>query len=375
MRPTYALIDLKNLKTNFLNIRKKVGNVRIMAVIKADAYGHGMEEVVKSLNSLKEKPEYYAVAIPDEGVEFRKLNVTQPILVLEPFDRMQVYKLIENDLTATVFSDMHLGILLEGTNKHRRENPDYKIKIHIKVDTGMNRLGIRYDKAVDFIRSLSFEENFKIDGIYTHFATSDEADKDFVFLQIKRFNSIISELKKDKINTGLIHAANSGAIIDIPESYYDMVRPGITMYGYFPSGNTSESVKLSPVLSLLSEVSSVQIIEPGETVSYGRTFTAKSRTKTVSVPIGYADGFNRKLSNKAKAIINGKLYPQIGNITMDRSMFNVYDDDVKIGDKVTLIGKEAGLEITANDWAQIIDTIPYEIMCAISRRVPRVYKD
>lgn len=374
MRPTYAVINLKKLKKNFLNIREKVGNTKIMAVIKADAYGHGIEEVVKALNSLKDKrPEYYAVAIPDEGVEFRRIKVDQPILVLEPFDVMQVYKLIESELIATVFTDKHLGILLEGTKKHRLENPGFRIKVHVKIDTGMNRIGIRFDEAIGFIRNLNRDKNFLIEGVYTHFAISDEKNKDFSMLQLKRFNSILTELKKDKIEIGIIHTANSGAILDIPESYFNMVRPGIAMYGYYPSRETSESIKLDPVMSLISEVSSVKIIEAGETVSYGRTFKASRRTKIISVPMGYADGFSRGLSNKAKAIINGKFYPQIGNVTMDRIMFNVFDDDIKVGDKVTLLGKEAGLEITAYDWAEILNTIPYEVMCNISKRVPRIY--
>ncbi|QQS38019.1 MAG: alanine racemase [Ignavibacteriales bacterium] len=375
MRPTYAVIDLNRLKKNFLGIREKAGKTKIMAVIKADAYGHGVEETVSTLNSLKDKrPEYYAVAIPDEGVEFRKLKVKQPILILEPFDVMQVNKLVEHDLIATVFTDKQQGILLEGTNKHRRENPDFRIKVHVKVDTGMNRLGIPYTEAFDFIKNLFFDKTFKIDGIYTHFAGSDEPDKEFTLLQLKRFNELITKLKKEKIHIDNIHAANSGALLDIKESYFDMIRTGIVMYGYYPSKETSESIKLNPVLSLYSEVSSVKIIQKGETVSYGRTFTASKQTKIISIPIGYADGFSRGLSNKAKVIINGKLYPQIGNVTMDRIMVDVFDDDIRVGDKVTLLGKEAGLEITAYDWAEILRTIPYEILCGISKRVPRIFK-
>jgi alanine racemase len=375
MRPTYAVIDLKKLKSNFLNIRKKAGKRKIMAITKADAYGHGVEDVVKALNSLEDKsPEYYAVAIPDEGAELRNIGVKQPVLVLEPFDRMQVYKLIESNLIASVFTDLQLGILLEGTNKHRLENPDYKIKVHVKVDTGMNRLGVRYDEALDFIKNLSLDKNFEIDGIYTHFATADEIDKSFAMLQLERFNNILTGLKKEKISFGLVHAANSGAVLDLPGAYFDMVRPGLILYGYSPC-LTASPVKLEPVLSLYSEVSSVKTIMPGETVSYGRTFIAEKKTKIISVPIGYADGFSRRLSNKVNAIIKGKFYPQIGNIAMDRAMFDVFDDDIKIGDKVTLIGKEAGLEISAQDWADMLDTIPYEVLCGISRRVPRIYKD
>lgn len=373
MRQTKAIINLSILKRNFLNIRKKIGDTKIMAVIKADAYGHDLESTVSTLNSLKDKqPEYYAVAIPDEGVEFRTLLVKQPILILEPFDIMQVHKLVDYDLIATIFTDKHQGILLEGTNKHRRENPGFKIKVHVKIDTGMNRLGISFNEAFDFIKNLSYDKTFEIDGIYTHFAGSDEKNKDFTLLQLKRFNDIILKLKKEKIHVNHIHAANSGALLDIEAAYFDMVRTGIAMYGYYPSKETSESIKLEPVLSLYSEVSSIKTIEKGETVSYGRTFTASKRTKIISIPIGYADGFSRGLSNKAKVIINGKFYPQIGNVTMDRIMVNIFDDDIRVGDKVTLLGREAGLEITAWDWADILNTIPYEILCGISKRVPRV---
>jgi alanine racemase len=371
MRPTYALINLSNLKQNYLNIRKKVTRqrrIKVMAVVKADSYGHGVKETVKALNSLgKQKPEYFAVAFVEEAVELRNCGVKQPILIFEPVNNVGAELVIKNDLIPTVFTTNHLSILKSA--KHSSG----KIKVHVKVDTGMNRLGINFKETLDFISRLSLSKSFEIDGIYTHFATSDENNKSFAKVQLKRFNKLIAELKNKKIKYGLAHAANSGAILDMPETYFDMVRPGVSLYGYYPSQETTESIKLKPVMSIISKVASVKVIEKGDTVSYGRIFKAKRATKIISVPIGYADGYNRLLSNKAEAIIKNKKYPQIGRVTMDRIMFNVFDDNVKVGDKVILLGESGKLKINAWDWSKIINTIPYEVTCSISKRVPRIY--
>jgi alanine racemase len=372
MRPTKAIINLNYLKKNYLNIRKKVSGAKIMAVVKADAYGHDVKLVTELFNSLKDKkPEYYAVAVPDEGVELRELGIRQPILIFDPVDAKQVHKFLKYDLIPSVFTNADIKILL---SEKIRQNLKRKIKVHVKIDTGMNRLGVDYDKAVDFIKELSFNKNFIIDGVLTHFATSDVKDSSFAKLQIKRFDYVLSKLKEANINYGLAHAANSGAIIDFPEAYYDMVRPGISLYGYFPSHQTSESIKLYPVMSLISEVSTIKEIKRGETVSYSRRFKAKKSTKIVSVPLGYADGFPRALTNKATAIINGKYYNQVGTVTMDRIMFDVGKDKIKIGDKVVLLGNQNDKSINAWDWSDILGTIPYEITCGISKRVPRVAK-
>ncbi len=372
MRPTFAEINLSNLKQNFLNIRKKTKNKSIMAVVKADAYGHGVKTTVETLLSLKnKKPEYFAVAIPDEGIELRKYKVKQPILIFEPFNQNEAPIAFDYNLTATVFTEKHLSIL---QNSRKKLSSSKKLNIHIKVDTGMNRLGIRFDEAYEFIKKVSKNKNFILDGIYTHFATSDERDKQFANLQLKRFDTLITELNKNRINYGLAHTANSGAILDMPDSYYDMVRPGISLYGYYPSLETTESIPLAPVLSLVSEVASIKTIKKGETVSYGRKFTTDKKTKIISVPIGYADGFNRGLTNKATAIIKGNSYKQVGRVTMDRVMFDVKNDDIRTGDKVILLGKQKKLKIDAWDWGKILNTIPYEIICNISKRVPRVFK-
>ena len=373
MRLTKAIISIPNLKKNFLNIRKKVGKAKIMAVVKADAYGHGVKTIVEALNSLgKQKPEYFAVATADEGVELRELKVKQPILIFDPIEKYQVNKFFKYNLIPSVSTKEHLHILL--TEKNRLKS-NKKIFVHIKIDTGMNRLGVDFSETFDFIKKISLNNNFVIDGIFTHFATSDEVGNDYAKLQVKRFNEVIKELKAGKINYGLAHAANSGAIIDFPEAYYDIVRPGISLYGYYPSLQTSESIKLYPVMSLVSKVSTVKKIKQGESVSYSRRYFTKNETKIISVPIGYADGFSRSLTNKAQAIINGKIYNQVGTVTMDRIMFDVGSDNIKVDDDVILLGKKGKHSIDAWDWSKKINTIPYEITCGISKRVPRVVKD
>lgn len=372
MRLTKAVINLNNLKKNYLNIRKKVDNRKIMAVVKADAYGHNVKFVTDFLNSLgNKKPEYYAVAIPDEGVELRNLGIKQPILVFDPLDKFQAYKFLKYDLMPSVFTIEHLNILMK---EKRKSKNDKKIKVHVKIDTGMNRLGVDFDKAVKFICNLSKNNNFVIDGIFTHFATSDIKGNSFTKLQIKRFDSVIRELKKLNINYGLAHAANSGAIIDFHEAYYDMVRPGIALYGYYPSHQTSESIKLYPVMSIVSNVSTIKLLEKGETVSYGRRFKAKTPTKIISVPLGYADGYPRALTNNAKGIIKGKVYNQIGTVAMDRIMFDVRNEKISVGDKIIILGSDNKNKFDAWDWSDLLNTIPYEITCGISKRVPRVTK-
>ncbi len=371
MHLSYAVIDLSKLKRNFFNIRKKIKKVKIMAVVKADAYGHGIRETAGFLSSLGDKkPEYFAVAFPDEAVELRKAGIKEPILVFEPFTRNQVNDLFRYNLIASVFAREHIRILKQGQKKFGKK----KIKVHIKINTGMNRLGINHKKAFDFIKKIDSDGDFVIDGIYTHFANSEETNKSFPGLQIKSFNDLLRKLEANNIKTGLKHTANSGAILDLPESYYDMVRPGILMYGYYPSLETSESIRLEPVMSIISKVSSKTEIQMGDTVSYGRKFTAKKKIKIISVPLGYADGFSRGLSNKSYAIIRGKKYQQIGTVSMDRIMFNINNDNIKVGDKVIILGDEKNKKITAWDWCRTLNTIPYEVMCVIGKRIERIYK-
>lgn len=372
LRSSFAVIDTNNLKRNYINLRKKANNSKVMAVVKADAYGHGLEIVVNALESLGDrKPEYYAVALVEEGVELRKLKIRQPILIFDTVTDKTVEKYFKYRLTPNIFSLSHLKILEDFFNKNKSVT---KFPVHIEVDTGMNRLGVNHNEAYNFISNVSNLKHFFVDGVYTHFATADERNSNLARLQLTRFTKLIAELKRTKVQYGLAHAANSGAVLNYPDSYFDMIRPGISLYGYYPSLITTESVKLYPVLSLITQVGTKKTIQPGETVSYGERFTAKKKTNIVSLPVGYADGINRNLTNNMKAIIKGNIYRQIGTITMDRIMLDVGNNNVNIGDKVILLGKQKKYQITAWDWSKVLNTIPYEITCAISKRVPRVEK-
>jgi alanine racemase len=367
MRKTRAEINLSNLKFNYLNLREKAEDRMVMAVVKADAYGHGMYQCVKALSNLDKKPEYYGVALTEEGVELRKGNlVNEPILTFSPFDEEELDLYLEYDVYPTICYEPHL-------EKLKNFIGNKKLKVHVNVDTGMGRLGIKHYNAVDFIKKLSGLENVVIDGIYTHFATADDSDKTFAKLQFANFDRVLRELDNEGINYGVAHCSNSGAILDLPETYLEMVRPGISLYGYYPSEDTSESVDLKPVMYLKSEVSTIKHLDKGDSVGYGRIYIAEEETKAATIPIGYADGFNRLLSNKTNAIIKDKLYPQIGRVSMDRILYEIGDDDVKPGDEIIMLGEQNGKSVTAWDWCRILDTIPYEVTCNISKRVPRVY--
>lgn len=369
MRPTHAEINLKSLLFNIKNIKKKVGNSKVMTVVKADAYGHGMLECVKALETLGEgKLSYYGVALLEEAIELRKAKITsKPILCFSPFTLEELNEYIKFKVIPTLTDFSQLKNL-------KKNNLTKKFKVQVNVDTGMGRVGIHYTKAFSLIEKLSKIKNIIIDGVYTHFATSDEKDKTFAKVQLKRFLNTIEDLKENNINFGLAHAANSGAILDMPESYMDMVRCGISLYGYYPSNESSESIKLKPVMSLVSKVSTITNVEKGDSVSYGRKYIAKKKSNIVSVPIGYADGLRRAHTNKMIGIIKNKKYSQVGTVTMDRIMFDVNNDNIKIGDKIILIGKSKNVEITALNWCEILDTIPYEITCGIGKRVQRIYK-
>ncbi|GBD89974.1 alanine racemase [bacterium BMS3Abin04] len=369
MRVTFAEINLSSLKYNYLNIKGKNTDSKVMAVVKADAYGHGMPEVAKALNKLgKNRPAYYGVALTEEGVKLRNAEfIKEPILAFSPLNINEVPEYLKYKIIPTICMENDL-------NKISKLNLNEKLKVQINVDTGMGRIGINYLNAVKLIKKIAGNDKIVLDGIYTHFATSDEKDKAFADVQLERFNKIIGELRQLKINTGIVHAANSGAIIDMPNAKFDMVRPGISLYGYYPSLETTESIKLEPVMSLISKISIIKIIEKGDSVSYGRRFIAKKRTKVATLPIGYADGIPRNLTNNLQVIINGRLFKQIGTVTMDRISIDVTGSGVRIGNRAVLIGKSGKNQITAWDWSKKLNTIPYEITCGISKRVPRVYK-
>lgn len=368
MRPTWAEVNMDNLLYNLSEIKKKISTkVKIMAVVKADAYGHGSVEVAKLLS---EMVDYFAVAILDEAIELRKEGIKNPILVLgyTPFDGFA--DILRYDISQTVFDLEYAKKLSEEAEKWNKE-----VKIHIKIDTGMGRIGYTdYEKAINEIKEIKKFPNIIVEGIYTHFATADDKNKEYANMQYEKFLGILRLLEKQGVYIPLKHAANSAAILDLPYTHFDMVRAGLILYGLYPSEYVNRDVNLKPVMSFKTKVVYVKELLPGESVSYGRKFIATKKTKVATLPVGYADGFTRMLSGKAKVIVKGKYAPVIGNICMDQCMIDVTEiEDVKVGDVVTLLGCDGDIKISAEHWAELLGTINYEVVCLLKKRVPRIY--
>ena len=338
-----------------------------MAVVKADAYGHGVQAVAQT--AIDAGAAYLAVALIEEAMELRECGISHPVLVFGGELQSQIRHIIQHDVEITIFSK---GFARELSRMALKNN--VKCMVHVKVDTGMGRVGVPHHDAVDFISDIIDLDGIEIKGIYTHFATSDERDKEYANLQLKRFDDIIRQLADLNINIPLKHAANSGAILDMPATYYDMVRPGVMMYGYYPSTETTESVVLKQAMRFKSKVSFVKEVPGGTAVSYGRKYVTREPTRIATIPVGYADGYNRLLSNRGKVIINGHVYPVAGRVCMDQILIDVgMRHPVAVGDDVLLFGSDGENGFSVYDICELVNTIPYEVCCWISKRVPRVY--
>ena len=367
-RPTVAEIDLKALAFNLEGVRKRVGGgVSVMGVVKANAYGHGIVEVAKFLED--RKIDCFGVANPEEGVVLREAGITAPIHVFTLPSRLQASLFGSYDLEPTVCSQ-HEATLL---NTHA-QRVGKTIPVHLKIDTGMNRIGVEPKELKKVLKALARLRRLEIKGVYTHFATADSRDKSFSRQQLTEFHVALDVLQKEGVSVEVIHCAGSAGILDLPESYFSMVRPGIMLYGYYPSCESTESVPLKPVLSLKSRVSLVKWVEPGESVSYGRKYIAKRKTKIASLPLGYADGYMRSLTGRSTVLIGNKRFPTAGTICMDQLMVDVGSADVRVGDEAVLIGRQHRERISAWDLAATLGTIPYEICTNISSRVPRIHR-
>ncbi|MFZ4620929.1 MAG: alanine racemase [Bacteroidota bacterium] len=368
MRPTVAEIDLRAINANLKNIRKAVGkHPLIMAVVKANAYGHGVIPVVQSIIK-RGSAQYFGVAIVEEGIEIRNAGIKYPIHVFTAPLKEQLPLYVQHGLEPTI-CDLRIAKRLNEIAKSSGKT----VSIQIKIDTGMGRIGVAAADAVLFVKKLTGLSNLHIKGIWTHFATSDEKDLSYAQMQLKKFRSIITELELNGIHIPIVHCANSGAILQMPESYFDMVRPGIMMYGYLPSMETRKTIAIRPAMSLKGRVGFVKSIEKGTSISYARRYIASRKTTIASITVGYADGYFRTLTNKASVLINGKKYPVAGTVCMDQIMVDVGNDTVKIGDEAVLLGKSGPRTIDAWQIAGAVGTIPYEVTCAVSQRVPRKY--
>jgi alanine racemase len=381
MRPTYLEVNLSQLKQNLLNIRAKVAPAKVLVVLKANAYGHGVDGVAPFITPFAD---YVGVAIVEEGIHLRKMGITTPILVMGGTLREQLPDFFDYDLTLAASS---LDLLTAADQM--AESTRKRLKVHLKIDTGMERIGVREYEAKALIeKSLACSQFVEVEGIFTHFANSEVSSysilevasgeeeelprNDIVpaSLQLERFQEVLSIYeKRSEPHPAIRHMANSGATLSLPESYYDMVRPGVLFYGVYPARDIEKTIEVKTAMTWKSKVVYSKVIQSGRAVSYGSLWHAEAESRIATIPCGYADGYFRRNTNQGRVIINGKSYPQVGRVCMDQFMVNAGRDDIKVGDEVTLMGNGITPEELA-DWA---GTNEYEIMTNISARVPRVF--
>lgn len=367
-RPTRVIIDLDALAHNFREVLTHAQGKKILAVVKAEAYGHGAVEVSRRLLSVG--ADMLAVALVEEGRKLREAGIAAPIVVMGAVFPQQAEALVGLGLTPVI---VDLGVA--GSVSAAAKKRGVVVSAHVKIDTGMGRIGIAPEDAPAFLAELKKLPNISVDGLMTHFADVESSDKKFALHQMERFESLLKKLELSGTIIPVRHAANSAAVLDYPGALFTMVRPGLMLYGYNPLEASRNTVHLRPVLSLLTRISFIKKVPAGVSISYGRTFTTQRESVIATLPIGYADGFNRGLSNRGSAIVRGKRVPVVGRVTMDMCMLDVTDvRDVQQGDDVVLIGEQGNERITADDIAAQLGTIPYEVLCAISDRVPRIYQ-
>jgi alanine racemase len=364
-RSTLALIDLRAISHNIAEIRKRIGKERdLMAVVKADGYGHGAVEV--SVSALGSGANCLGVALPEEGEQVRKAGIVAPILVLGLIQPGEAYKVIDSGLEQAVCT-LELAQALD----QEAGKASVKVNVHVKVDTGMGRIGVAPHDALEFVRKLSRFKNLRVTGIFSHFPSADEADKAFTRSQIETFDQIVRQIGDAGLKIPKRHIANSAAILDLPESYFDLVRPGIMIYGLYPSTAVSRSIKLKPAMTLKTKIIYVKKVPAGTPISYGRTFYTERDSVVATLPVGYADGYYRLLSNQGSVQLRGQRVPLTGRVCMDMCMIDVSGiKDVRPGEEVVLFGDDP----TVDEIAGKIGTINYEVVCAVGKRVPRIYQ-
>lgn len=361
-------IDLKALAHNVRAVKSFLApQAKLMAVVKADAYGHGA--VVVANTALANGADSLAIATLAEGVELRQAGITAPILVLGAVNAPEDIKAIAAWQLEPTICNVEQALAYASMMTRVGKS----LPVHLKLDTGMSRLGTSWSEATSFVQSVQKLANLSIASIYSHFATADEGDRTIMDLQHQRFRQALDELKLAGFVPPQLHLANSAATLSDRDCHYDLVRVGLALYGLYPATHLYQVIDLKPVLEVKAKITQVKTIAAGEGVSYGRKFTAHKDIKVAIVGIGYADGVPRSLSNRMRAIVAGQLVPQIGSITMDQLMLNVDDlPSVQPGEIVTLIGQERDLQITADDWAISLDTISWEILCGFKHRLPRI---
>ncbi len=368
---TWAEINLDAIASNYREIRKITdSSAKIMAVVKADAYGHGYLEVAKTLEN--EGVDAFAVALIEEGLQMRKSGFKQPILVLGAVPEEQYAAAIQNNISLTVFSEdvaQKLSRLASALG--------INVKIHIKLDTGMSRIGYvigdgHDDEVIDEIMRIAALDGITVEGIFSHFSTSDEKNREYTLMQFERFTDICSRLEKRGLKNCIRHIANSAAIMMYPEMHLDMVRPGIILYGLYPSDEVDRAkLRLIPAMTLKAKITHIKTLEKGRGVSYGKEYITDGSVRVATIPIGYADGYVRAIAKEGRVLAAGQKVKILGRICMDQCMIDVTNvNNINVGDEVILFSDSG---ISADDVASWMGSINYEVVCLVSKRIPRIY--
>ena len=360
MRPTYLEINLPQIRKNIEAIRSHVAPAKVMMMVKANAYGHGLDGVAPYIEPYADS---FGVAILEEGIQLRELGITKPILVAGGTLPEQLPAFIEHELTLTA-SSIELLACADALAESARK----KLVAHLKIDTGMERVGVHYYEAESFLEQSLKYKNVEIEGIYTHLANSESSDLIHARQQLERFREVLRFYEKHSLPPPTRHMSNSAAILQFSESYMDMVRPGLMLYGLYPLG-VPHTVDIAPALTWRSKVAYSKITRPGHPVSYGSLWQSDSERRIVTIPCGYADGYFRRMTNQAQVMVNGRKYPQVGRICMDQFMVDMGEHAAQVGDDVVLLGEG----ITAYNLAEWTGTNEYEVLTSISARVPRLY--
>jgi alanine racemase len=366
LRPTIVEVSLARLADNLSAIRVAVSPAAVMPILKANAYGHGLVPVARHLASLGATT--FGVAFLEEAVALREAGITQPILVMGGIFGDQIPLFLRHDLTLTASSIDKLNQIDEVAGRM-----GVSARVHLKIDTGMERIGVHYYSARGLLERGAECRHAQVEGIYSHFANADAADLTSARVQLARFQEVLEWYDKQGVKPPIRHIANSGAVLQLPESHLDLVRPGILLYGVYPSDEVRKTIAVEPSLSIRSRVVFFKVVRPGHPVSYGSTWQSDHPVRVVTVPVGYGDGYFRALSNVAHVLIRGKKYPVVGRVCMDQIMVNIEWETAYNGDVVTLLGRDGDEIITCEHLAEWAGTIPYEVLTNINTRVPRVY--
>jgi alanine racemase len=367
VRPTLVVVNLDRLAENYQAIQQKVAPAKIMPILKANAYGHGLVEIARWFQTLGAN--YLGVAVLEEGILLREQGIHIPILVLGGILGNQIPHFIKYDLTITASSVEKIWQIDEIA-----EQLGVRARVHLKIDTGMERIGVHYYSAHSLLEAAVQCRFIDLEGIYSHFANAESAGLSYTRLQLERFQEVLYFFEKHSLPAPKYrHISNSGGILQLPEANFDIVRPGLLLYGVYPDPETYRSIRVQPALSWKSRVVYFKVIQPGHPVGYGSTWQTDHMVRAVTVPVGYGDGYFRSMSGKAEVLIRNKRYPVIGRISMDQIVVNIEWESAYNDDEVVLIGEMGGEKITVEELATWAGTIPYEILTNINTRVPRIY--